>query len=270
MRHAPSPVAVCFFGITRSLKHTLPSITRHVLAPAARGGEARVYAHFFEQTRVENPRSGESGEMDSGEHRLLSPDWLELEAPDAFLESRGFAALKSHGDYWSDDFRSLRNLVHQLHSLDRVTQAVLADGIEVCLFCRPDLEYHDSLQRAVSRARRAAGPLVQLPYWQPWEGFNDRFAVATGRAAIAAYGQRIRQALSYCERTSRPLHAERLVEFALREAGVSTRLISPRASRVRIDGRHAEEDFQHPFGKRLRWKLGVDFDPLIRLAYRVY
>lgn len=270
MRRPSSPVAVCFFGITRSLKHTLPSITRNVLEPAARGGEARIYAHFFDQKRVDNPRSGESGDLDPGEHRLLSPHWLELEPPDAFLESRDFALLKSHGDYWDDGFRSLRNLVHQLHSLDRVTQAVLDDGIEVCLFCRPDLEYHDSLAHVVSRARRDAGPLVQLPYWQSWEGLNDRFAVATGRTAIAAYGQRIRQALTYCATTSRPLHAERLVEFALREAGVRTRLISPRASRVRVDGRHADEDFQHPFGKRLRWKFGVDFDPVIRLAYRVY
>lgn len=239
-------IAICFFGITRSLRHTMPSIEANVLTPARAQGRIRIYAHFFRQRHVRNLRSGENGAADPEEHHLLGCDWLRLEEPDACLSTWSFDTLKRSGDAWHDDFASLRNVVHQQHSLRQVTLAALADGAKVCLFCRPDLRYHDSLARPITRAIRSPNPLVQLPRWQAWEGgLNDRFALCSGEEAIRAYGTRIEQAANYCALRG-PLHAERLLAYALREADIPVRRISTRAGRVRVDGHERHEDFLPP------------------------
>lgn len=239
-------VAICFFGITRSLSHTFPSIQDKILDPVRATQPIRVYGHFFRQARIDNPRSGESGPLDEEEYRLLNCDWLKLEEPEHCLDIWNFEALKSYGDSWDDNFVSLRNLVHQLHSLRQVTLAALADGAKTCMFCRPDLRYHDSLATPLRRAGRARGPTVLLPYWQCWEGgLNDRFAVCSMPQAIRAYGLRIETALSFCQ-THGPLHSERLLANALQAAAIDVRKIGTRAGRVRLGGEEREEDFLSP------------------------
>lgn len=243
-------IAICFFGITRSLKHTLPSIEANILAPTHARGDVRIYAHLFQQNQIQNPRSGETGSLDAEEYRLLNADRLELEAPGACLERWQFDALKTHGDFWRNGFSSLSNLVHQQHSLHLVSSMVLEDDdIDICIFVRPDLRYHDSLALALNKAMSAPQNTIFLPRWQPWFGYNDRYAIAVGAKAIAAYGQRAEDALAYCRDRNAPLHSERMLKFRLKRQGMSVRKISPRASRVRADGTEASEDFS--------WQLGM-------------
>jgi hypothetical protein len=259
------PVAVCFFGITRSLTRTVPSIQTNVLGPAtAMHQGAKTYGHFFQQAFIDNPRSDESGKMSLEEHQLLDFDKLDLEAPDACLDLRDFEGLKSFGSPWKDNFKSLRNLIHQLHSLNKVTEMALADGAELVLFARPDLTYHDSLADALRRANRQGRPLVQLPWWQPFGGLNDRFAVARGQGAIRAYGQRVKQLPAFCEAHG-PAHAESLLQFALDRAQVPVRTIGARASRTRIDGTSPEEPFDYPS----RYELKRRYPVLGRLATKL-
>lgn len=258
MPQSPATVALCFFGITRSLRFTLPSIETNIIEPLTRataisGSDLRVYAHFFDQARIDNPRSGESGEMARNEHRLLATDWLRLEPPAHCLDIWKFDQIKAFGDRWSDGFASLRNLVHQLHSLRQISLAALEGGAEIALFCRPDLRYHDSLAPAITRAlRQPQRHLVQLPGWQSYAGLNDRFAIVSGRQAIHAYGCRIECALSFCQYLKRPLHSEELLLYALDEADIPVRTIRERASRVRLDGTEKEESFSLPGRKRAK------------------
>ena len=248
-------VAICFFGITRSLRYTHASIEEHVLAPARRRSSPKVYAHFFLQKEIDNPRSGEKGQLDPEEYGLLPIDWLKLEEPNHCLEQWNFEGLKAWGDSWDDEFRSLRNLIHQLHSLHTVTQAALDDGAEVCLFCRPDLRYHDSLNGALSQALQAKGDRVFLPRWQDFGGLNDRFSICIGPGAIAAYGQRVLKAEPFCRAGGEPLHSERLLKFSLETAGIPIRRIKARASRVRMDGTQFPEDYDQPWVSAAKYVL---------------
>lgn len=235
-------IAICFFGITRSLRYTIGSIEQNVLGPARARGRVTVHAHLYRQTEIVNPRSGENGRLDPDEHALLRPDQLELEDPDLCLGPMGFEALKTHGDAWYDDFRSLRNLVHQLHSLDRVTTMAQESGAGTVIFVRPDLMYHDSMAYALRSALRSKRPSVWVPSWQRFSGANDRFAIAHGDRAIAAYGQRGRFALEYCETESKPLHAEQLLSYVLMRQGVIEKDIDVRATRIRVGGVPSSED----------------------------
>lgn len=258
----PPRIAVCFFGITRSLSHTLPSIEANMLGPAqATGCHVRRHAHFFDQAQIDNPRTGESGVLVQGEHDLLNLDQVTLEAPGDCLTQWDFEGLKSFGDFWGTDFTSLRNLVHQLHSLNRVTGAALADGADIVIFARPDLEYHDSLAkplRAAVRAAQAGQTGVWLPWWQAWFGRNDRFAICVGQATIKAYGTRVTRMRDFCEQGPRPMHAEAFLSFVLEDAGVQVHPIGQRASRIRAGGQRADEEFLHPITRkalRAWWKL---------------
>lgn len=258
-------VSICFFGITRSLSHTIASIERNVIAPAQEQGEVTLYAHFFRQHEIANARSAEQGQVDLYEHRLLAPDWLELEEPDTIQQQHDFEYFKQYGDRWGDDFRSLRNLFHQLHSVRKVTKAALADRPDIVIFARPDLHYHDSLSPFIAKAIEAASrneSLVLIPNWQCKRvRLNDRFAICVGQDAAASYGCRIDQLKSFCHARNIAPQPESLVKCVLDGVGIPVSLIRARASRVRVDGKMVREDFTPKRLKEMKEALGYLFRP---------
>ncbi|WP_137111277.1 hypothetical protein [Rhodobacter sp. SY28-1] len=251
-------VAVVFFGITRALRLTLPAILENVIDPArAIAREVRLFGHFFAQTAIQNARSGEEGQLDPEEYRLLALDGVELEAPGACLDLYPMAAMQAKGDIWRDDFASFRNLVHQLHSLKRATLLAEAFEPDIVVFARPDLLYHDSMAEPLDFLARAHRSFVLVPDWSQWFGLNDRFALAKGAEGIAAYGKRADRMGEYCARGKR-LHSERFLKYALE--GQRVRQVHLRASRVRSNGLQVLEDFtpgRGPMGKRQLVPLGT-------------
>ncbi len=246
-------VAVVFFGITRALRLTLPSITQNLVDPArAIAREVRLYGHFFRQTAISNPRSGESGALDPEEYRLLALDEVELEEPGPCLELYPVDEMQAKGDIWRDDFASFRNLVHQLHSLKRVTLMAEAFGPDIVIFARPDLLYHDSAAEHLDMLGRAHRSFVLVPDWSQWFGHNDRFALVKGAEAVAAYGKRADRMGAYCARGKR-LHSERFLKHSL--TGQRVRTMHMRASRIRANGLQVLEDFTPGRGRMGRMEL---------------
>lgn len=235
-------VAIVFFGITRSLRFTLDSITQNVIAPArALTSNIGLFGHFYNQNRIYNPRSGESGRLDREEYRLLPLDQIEREPPGECLADYPIEELMQNGDFWKDKFRSFSNLVHQLHSLHRATLLAQAFRPDIVIFARPDLHYLDPVLPWLADLAQDPVPLAMVPDWAQWGGLNDRFALVRGADAIAAYGHRVGVMLDYCA-DGRMLHSEQLLKHALTDQAV--RMIPWRASRVRSDGRVVIEDFR--------------------------
>lgn len=246
-------IAVVFFGITRALRLTLPSITANLVDPArAIAREVRLYGHFFRQTAISNPRSGEEGMLDPEEYRLLALDAVELEEPGACLDLYPIAEMQARGDIWQDDFTSFRNLVHQLHSLKRATLMAEDFQPDIVIFARPDLLYHDSAAEHLDMLGRAHRSFVLVPDWSQWFGHNDRFALVKGAEAVAAYGRRADRMGDYCARGKR-LHSERFLKHAL--AGQRVRTMHMRASRIRANGMQVLEDFTPGRGRMGRMEL---------------
>jgi hypothetical protein len=258
----PPRVALCFYGIARSLPVTAPSILAQIVAPLQARTEMIRLGHFFEH-------SAEAGEDVAHDTRtLLGLDDEIREAPGACLDHWGFDQLLQAGDFWNDGGVSLRNLVHQLHSLKTVTEMALEQGITHCMFLRPDLLYHDSFEPHLDQILTARPPRAFIPNWQHWKGgMNDRFAVCIGPKAIRAWGARAERMQRYCEVTQSPLQSERLVAFVLKDCGIPSSPLPIRASRVRASGEQVREDFRSRPFKRFRqraqlmrqWKrLGFD------------
>lgn len=240
-------VALAFFGITRSLKLTIGSIRENLVAPArALASELRLFGHLFDQDQIDNLRSDEAGPLDRDEYRLLQLDDIEREAPGDCLLQHDFQGLQANGDPWRDGFVSLRNLVHQLHSLRRVTEMALAWRPHLVIFARPDLYYHDSVAADLKELADIDVQCIVLPEWSQWHGYNDRFALAKGDDVIRAYGMRIDRLGDYCRQGKQP-HSERFLKHALGRLPVAG--VPLRASRVRSNGMVVVEDFTPGRGK---------------------
>ena len=247
----PRPkIAICFFGILRDLDRTIGSIDDMIIGPARNRGEVSIHAHLYRLSRIQNPRSGESGLLSKDDGARLNPDRIMWEDPDLPAVMSRFATLREYGDWWGDDFTSLKNLCHQLHSLECVTDMALEEDPDLVIFARPDNLFHDSFARDIDRALRARANQVILPDWQHWGGLNDRFAIARGRRAALTYGNRGRRAVELCDLSGAPLHSERLVCHALKSDRIPVRLTSARATRVRSNGDTVNEDF---VSERRRW-----------------
>lgn len=245
-------LAVCFFGITRDLERTFPSIERNILNPARSLAEVKVYSHLYAIERIDNPRSKEAASVDPDDGKLLPSDVSVFEKPDSEEIRRNLSAISKMGDAWGDNFRSLNNLIHQLHSLSRVTQMALKDHADTYVFCRPDLIYHDNLEKPLTRAIKSRKAMVQLPYWQPFGGLNDRFSVCSGQSAASAYGNRVNLVEKFCFNEKSPLHAEQLLAFSLAQHSVPVSTFHHRATRARVGGHDVQEDFSFPIRYELK------------------
>lgn len=234
---------VALFGIDRRLDLTSQSLHACVVHPAAQVFDRVLVAHLWDLKRIQNERSRESGELAPPRINLLPQGQYRVEPPIDVANEPGFLALRGYGDFWQDDFRSLANLYSQLVSLQRVTEMALAADPECVVFARPDLLYHDSLLPVLTEARKLGQDMIFLPHWQPHGGYNDRFAVCYGRAAIRTYGARLEEALPFCRQSGGPLHAEKLLRFAIEGARMPVRRMRVRASRVRLTGEVRREDF---------------------------
>ena len=231
---APLKVAVCFYGLTRSLKYTVPLIHKNVFGPLRRHGVAySAFLHTFTlSSAFTNPRSKEFNvTLDADEWRLLAGELRGHEREDqaAFDASVDWPAyLLQGGDYANDGFASVKNLVRQYHSLSRcigmveraaaqlaaprLRAASAAGGyFDAVLFLRPDLLYLEPIDMpALARSAASLQPAVVVPSWGwDWEagglGYNDRFAYANAQAAysLARRGS-LDNMRAYLAETSRP------------------------------------------------------------------
>lgn len=237
-------IAVCFRGISRSLSYTIASIRNNVLAPARKFGEVKIFTHFFDQGEINNPRTGEIGSLDPQEYRLLESDWLFLEKPDECLKTYNFEYLKSFGDPWSDDFYSLRNAVHALHSLKQSWLAAQSWGADAYLFLRPDMFYHESFRPLLQKISRQRFSGLGVPLWEGWGGCNDTFAIANTEAAASTYATRIDKVSAYCKRTGKPLTAEVYLLDCIKQQNIPLWFMGTKASRVRSNGELVKENFK--------------------------
>ena len=248
-------ICIGFFGLPRNTDRTFSSIRENILQPAAEFGTVLPCYHLYKQTHVLNPRSLENSELDPSQYQPFSELQGELESPDKITEKWGFTEISARGDAWSDGLYSLRNLLLQLHSLAQVTQQLESFDPDIVVFIRPDLRYHQSFSSALKQITTSKNEkTVWLPFWQWAGGYNDRFAICT-KDAFSAYGRRIKAVDAYLRSyTKRPLHAERLLMFALDHERIKVRRLNVQATRVRVSGLEVEEDFSRVQANRLvRW-----------------
>jgi hypothetical protein len=235
-------ITVALYGIPRCTRISAPSIETHLLEPLRSLGYVTVVHHLWKLDRVKSARSGENTALSEDAYAYFGRFAGLIEPAEAFEEGDAFKSWKQFGDPFNDNFGSLRNLMHQLQSLKRVTALVKKTNPDVVVFARPDLQYHDDISLSACRFVARNPKTCVVPIWNWWAGFNDRFAIC-GSAAFEAYGTRVERAIEFAQATGRSIHSESLVKYTLRRNRIWTFAIPLTASRVRADGTVRQENF---------------------------
>lgn len=245
-------VAICFFGLNRSLSITAPSINISVYQQLQKAGiEYDVYAALmFPKSGINNQRSGEVAcvpEVDS--LTALQTKNLVLVDQDEFDHNTDLVSLGlvETNDAYHDGHASSRNQLRELHSINLSYNLAVQSGqhYDAFIFLRPDLYYHEPFNfLAYLGGNSAVDPSSFItPAWQQWFGLNDRMAICGTRAA-SVYASRLSYVPRFLSMTQEALHAERMLLFvAIDNALHYTQFSNERASRVRANGEFAEEQF---------------------------
>lgn len=260
-------VAVCVWGLLRSLLYTHESIQQYVLFPLQHAGyDYDVLLHTYSfKGAYSNIRTGEladAGLMNFSEWRLLQPSYVYVEDQDAFDASIDIVKYATQGDPWDNGLESLRNHLRALNSLFHLSRMVelansdpfhcktllsrggadsraarrsheLSCRFDAVIFIRPDVLYAHYLPVELLSHFRSA--LFVPDFHRSCAGgqFNDRFAMGDAASAIT-YGRRFESALNYS--LSKSLRSEDFTYDYLLNARVTVIEFPFRFMRVRAGG----------------------------------
>ena len=236
-------IAIAFYGITRSLKYTAESINTNLIKPTRKFGNCKVFAHFFNQKIINNPRTNEYLENDTNQSNMLHIDHKVISEIKKIEASKILKDLIPYGNAWEDNLESLQNIIRQLISLKIVTGIIENDNhYDYVMFARPDMEYHNEIDWSYI-TNYSDTSTIFVPDWQWSGGINDRFAIC-GSKAFPVYGYRLNHTLEYCRAQKLPLHSERLLYYIIKNSTCHIKTVELKATRIRATGTRAEESFK--------------------------
>ena len=200
-------VAICFFGLTRSLKFTLPSIEKYLLGPLKQYGiKHDIYLHTYKTKKpYTNPRAGENGvTLDNNEYKLLEPKRSIVEDKELVSKRIGLERYRAKGDPWGQersaipgDFTTLDNHILYLWSQKQLTSMWLQGGnYSHIIMCRPDVLYQVPIQLDWFSF---TSDKICIPNFGLCGNVNDRFALGRPEQ-MKPYGSRFDEALAYSKR----------------------------------------------------------------------
>jgi len=241
-------VAVCFFGLTRSLKLTMPSIEKYLLGPLKNHGvKYSVFLHTYKlKTPYTNPRAGESGILlDVNEYKLLDPDFKMIEDKDMVSKRLDLADYRTKGDPWGKekeaipgDFTTLDNHILYLWSQKQLIGMVETAKSKYThiIFCRPDVLYHVPFQ---VEWFRFDSEKIFIPNFGLCANMNDRFAVGQTKQMIQ-YGSRFDDALAYSKKE--PLASEAFLIATMKRYKLDYEHVNFYFTRIRANGEKDKMD----------------------------
>ena len=175
-------IAICYFGLPRSVKHVYTSHEEHIYKVLDENGYT--YKRFMHTWKTGDNcqrvwRYNAREKIDYEEYKLLNPDVYSIESQDDFMSGITMS------DYYYDaekkrewDKVLLKNHVCALGSEKRVYQMVndSGDTFKYVIVIRPDAEFIQDLP--VNKIFPLGVKEFAISDHRHYEGYNDRFMVA--------------------------------------------------------------------------------------------
>ena len=231
-------VAICFFGLTRSLKFTLSSIQENIFNILSKNNiKYHIYLHTYNLEYLTNTRSKEDNvKLDISEWKLLNPDFYNITNQKDFDKTINIKEYLDCGDPWHDKGESLYNFLRQLNSLQIVNKIINNDYNYKCfIYLRPDLKYLNELNinEVLDIIKNSEQKIIYTPKWGTNRGYNDRCYMGT-KLAINIVANRKDYIKEY-SKINRP-HSERFLKYIIENNNIINKKFSIIADRVRADG----------------------------------
>lgn len=233
-------IALGFFGITRSLKFTMPSIRKNILQVLEKHNiQYDIYIHTFFLHEYSNIRTGESDSthIDNSEFQLLSPNYFIQEGQDNVMKALNLSAYRTMPDPWNTQYQSVDFFILACYSRMQLTKMIHCrkDDYQYVLFLRPDCWYIKPFDiKWLSLATHTSMVIPNFDLYGKYK-INDRFAITTS-ANSGMYGK-IFEHLLELSRTQE-LHSETIFGYILiQHFKLQIIRVSFHFARVRMDGK---------------------------------
>lgn len=233
-------IAICFWGLNRSLNYTINSIKTNILDVLKTNNiEYDIYIHTYDINRLyKNIRAGEDiCKIDNSNLYLLDPDYILIDDQDKIDNILNLKDYRKYGCPWnSDNYETLNNLIRSLYSLNKVTEKLFFEinnnnkNYDLVIYSRPDVLYIDKFDINYLNIENNTIKLVDYAKYP----VNDRFSICSLDVA-KIYGSRFKEALNYSN--NKPLHSETFLYDILTKNNIKIEEIHFIFYRVRANGK---------------------------------
>lgn len=231
-------IAICFFGLTRSLQYTKHSITNIFEVLDKNDITYTTFLHTYDKSFLSNPRSNEFDcKLDIEEYKLLNCHHHSVTNQESFLSSlpkQYLQFLKIKGDAWKDQYVSFTNFLCQLNSLQIVTSMWKSDdhSFDLIMYLRPDLLYNELVIDDLYMSIRQQ--CIFTPNYHQCTGLNDRIAIGPPQLMVY-YGNRFQDLLEYAK--NRKVHSESFLKYIVQKHNLHHQsLLQLKGKRIRANG----------------------------------
>lgn len=231
-----SNVALVFWGLTRSLKHTYDSI-QHKILDVLKTNNIQ-YTIFMHTYKVDTPftckRSQEFNcKLDNNEYKLLNPDYVKIDNQDEIKRILDVHLYRTHKDPWNTDYQNLDNFILATYSKSKATELITHSGkhFDYVIFLRPDVKFLNSFD--IRFFDHVSDTSVCVPNFHLFSKMNDRFAICNMQN-YEIYGNAFPYLLPYSKMHS--CHSETFYYQLLTEKKISIKYIAFYFTRIRANG----------------------------------
>jgi len=237
-------VALCFWGLTRSLKYTHTSIQTNILDALKDAGiDYEIFMHTYKfESPYQNPRAGETNlSLDFEEYKLLQPDHIMVEDQDEIKKKINIYKYRSKPDPYDTDYICIDNIICALYSKMQLGNMVQQSGktFDYVVYLRPDVRFLNKFD--VQYLSWATNNTICIPNFALFPKFNDRFCI-TNNATYKIVGNMFHQLLEYSKHNV--IHSEPFQHYTLTVFHqFYIRYIPVHFNRVRVNGKE-EVDYR--------------------------
>jgi hypothetical protein len=235
-------VAIGFYGITRSLKHTLRSIYQNIFKPFEDNGITYdIFIHTYKLSRYNNIRTKEySTDMDNSEYELLNPMEFKVESDPVVRQNIGLEKYHNQRDVFHNNFNTVDNFIMAQYSKKQLVQ--LIEGKEkrydYVFFIRPDCAYLEKFN--LKHCFDCSNDTIIVPDFHLCCKFNDRFSICNTNN-YKLMGNIFDELLVISQKMS--LHPEKNIKLFLDLNKIKIKYIPFHFVRIRLNNLIAKRDY---------------------------
>jgi hypothetical protein len=259
-------IALCFWGLTRSLKYTIHSIKKYILHVFKKYNiEYKIFIHTFKfDEKYNNPRTNEINiELDFEEYKLLDPDYIEIDHQDEVKTDINVFKYRTNADPWKTEYISVDNFLCAMYSKKQLGKMVenCEETFDYIVYLRPDVRYHTYFD--INYFTLANKYTICTPNFHLFPNLNDRFCILTMcnlKKYYSLFDKMYEYSLSY------QLHSERFQYHMFKiHYKWSIKYIPFQFNRVRANGYELmdikDKNKDKPKKKNTRIKLNTPLKP---------
>lgn len=240
-------IALCFWGVTRSLKYTHSSIDKNILQVLKDNNiNYHIFMHTYKLDRINGPRMGEKNiRVDFDEYKLLCSD----ENPHTFkyhiqhkIEKKlNCEQYYTQPDPWNNNYQSAKYFILSQFSKKQATIMMKKSRVEfdAVVFLRPDVQYIDPFP--VDHLNQLDDETCFFPNWHLYGcRVNDRFQI-TSKKFAGRLGMSFDMLLAYSK--TNVIHSESFMNHICHKHAIKRKYIDNFLFfRTRADGKVPGQD----------------------------